>query len=158
MASLAKVFKFSIAELFVLLEAWFVFLWWDLQISFTQYKNWRSEIGNLADSTYIDDSAKVVNFPLPEQLKLIIQLSEIAGRFHIRKMNCLRRCLSQQKMLTKRGFKTSMHIGIRIENDKVKAHAWLTFQGSIINDSEDVLSRYSELKVANEHAILSALK
>ena len=51
-----------------------------------------------------------------------------------------------------------MHIGVSIEEEKLKAHAWLTFQGKVINDSEDVLSRYSELKGANEHDILRALK
>jgi len=154
-ASLAKVFNFTGAELLVLLEAWFIFFKWDLLISFTQYKNWRSEIGDLSG---FNDSTKGVTTPLPEQVKLIIKLSEIAGRFHIRKMNCLRRCLSQQKMLAKRGFNACMHIGVSLEGDKLKAHAWLTLQGTVINDSEDVLSRYSELKVTNEHAILRALK
>jgi len=155
MASLMKVFTFSVTELFVLLEAWFVFLKWDLLISFTQYENWRSGITNL---TELNDPVKKSDSPTSEQIKRIIQLSEIAGRFHIRKMNCLRRCLVQQKMLAKRGINASMQIGVNIEKDKVKAHAWLTFQGNIINDNEDVLSRYSELKIANEHAILCALK
>lgn len=153
--SITNAFKFSTAEYFIILEAWFIFLKWDLLISFTQYKNWRSEIGDL---TNINESIKETDIPLPEQVKLIIKLSETAGRFHFRKMNCLRRCLTQQKMLSKRGFNTRMHIGVSIEENKLKAHAWLTLQGKIINDSEDVLNRYSELKVTNEHQILSALK
>lgn len=153
--SLTKIFKFSTAEYFILLEAWFIFLKWDLLISFTQYKHWRSEIGDL---TNINESIKETKTSLPEQVKLIIKLSETAGRFHFRKMNCLRRCLTQQKMLSKRGFNSRMHIGVSIEENKLKAHAWLTLQGKVINDSEDVLNRYSELKVINEHQILSALK
>jgi len=155
MASLDKIFKFSAAELFVLLEAWFVFFKWDLLISFTQYENWRSEIGDLPASSASITKAKETP---PEQVKHIIKLCEIAGRFHFRKMNCLRRCLSQKQMLAKRGFNTRMHIGVSIEEEQLKAHAWLTLQGNVINDSEDVLSRYSELKGANEHTILSALK
>ena len=75
-----KVFKYSAAELLILLEAWFVFLKWDLLISFTRYENWRSELGILTAS----------NEPratLPEQVKQLIQLSEVEGRFHIRKIN-----------------------------------------------------------------------
>ena len=108
--------------------------------------------------TTLNESEKVISDKNLEQVKQIIQLSEVAGRFHIRKMNCLRRCLSQQKLLAKRGLNASMHIGVFIEKGQVKAHAWLTFQGNIINDNEDVLSRYSELKIANEHAILCSLK
>lgn len=155
---LFKVFKYSVAELFILLEAWFIFLKWDLIISFTQYDNWRSEISKLTSENHPVKEIELTSFEQTKRIKQIIQLSEVAGRFHLRKMNCLRRCLSQQKMLSKRGFNACMHIGVDIEEGKLKAHAWLTFQGKIINDSPEVLIQYSELKMANEHAILSALK
>lgn len=160
MASLAKLFKFSFKELWILLEAWLTFLKWDLLISFSQYERWRNELSGLHNG---NDSTTSAEFsPLPfeqiEQIKKIIKLSEIAGRFHIRKMNCLRRCISQEKMLEKRGFKTRMHIGVRFEEEKLKAHAWLTLQGKVINDSDDVSTRYSELKAISEQDILRHLK
>ncbi|PKH85186.1 lasso peptide biosynthesis B2 protein [Colwellia sp. Bg11-28] len=156
MASLTKLFKFSIKELWVLLEAWFVFVKWDLLISFTQYETWRNKIilsPNLDNATSSIDDAT-----LAKQIKLIIKLSEIAARFQIRKMNCLRRCLSQQQMLKKRGFSAQMHIGVRFEEEQLLAHSWLTLQGKVINDSEDVTDRYSELKLVSEKGILSALR
>ena len=156
MASLTKLFKFSIKELWVLLEAWFIFVKWDLLISFTQYETWRNKIilsPNLDNATSSIDDAT-----LAKQIKLIIKLSEIAARFQIRKMNCLRRCLSQQQMLKKRGFSAQMHIGVRFEEEQLLAHAWLTLQGKVINDSEDVTDRYSELKLVSEKGILSALR
>ena len=156
MASLTKLFKFSIKELWVLLEAWFIFVKWDLLISFTQYETWRNKIilsPNLDNATSSIDDAT-----LAKQIKLIIKLSEIAARFQIRKMNCLRRCLSQQQMLKKRGFSAQMHIGVRFEEEQLLAHAWLTIQGKVINDSEDVIDRYSELKSVSEKGILSALR
>jgi hypothetical protein len=61
-------------------------------------------------------------------------------------------------MLVKRGYKTQMHIGVRFEEQKLKAHAWLTLQGKVINDTDDVSTRYSELKVNNEQTILRHLK
>jgi hypothetical protein len=156
MASLTKLFKFSIKELWVLLEAWFIFVKWDLLISFTQYETWRNKIilsPNLDNATSSIDDAT-----LAKQIKLIIKLSEIAARFQIRKMNCLRRCLSQQQMLKKRGFSAQMHIGVRFEEEQLLAHSWLTLQGKVINDSEDVTDRYSELKLVSEKGILSALR
>ena len=202
MAKLSKLFKFSRAELMVLLEAWFVFLKWDLLISFTRYENWRDKLGVLNNANQSDKADSSVNTELNSQLNLhqnphnnsglnsdvnshlnqkpdlnpqptpkpttntlntieqvnaIIKLSEIAGRFHIRKMNCLRRCISQEKMLKKRGFKPCMHIGVRFENQQLKAHAWLTLQGIVINDSADVSTRYSELKANNPQALLRQL-
>lgn len=158
MAKLAKVFKLSFAELFILIEAWFVFFKWDLLISFTRYTNWRNNIAVFPDSSDFNCSTAEAKTTVPEQVKLIIKLSEITGRAHIRKMNCLRRCLSQQQMLSKRGFTTRMHIGVSIDDEKLKAHAWLTFHGEVINDSNDVTNRYSELKAANQHTILNTLK
>ena len=156
MASLTKLFKFSIKELWVLLEAWFIFVKWDLLISFTQYETWRNKI---VLSPNLDNATSSINdATLAKQIKLIIKLSEIAARFQIRKMNCLRRCLSQQQMLKKRGFSAQMHIGVRFEEEQLLAHAWLTIQGKVINDSEDVIDRYSELKSVSEKGILSALR
>lgn len=156
MASLTKLFKFSVKELWILLEAWFVFVKWDLLISFTKYETWRNEIilsPNLDTATSSINDATLAN-----QIKQIIKLSETAARFQIRKMNCLRRCLSQQQMLKKRGFSAKMHIGVRFEEEQLLAHAWLTIQGKVINDSDDVSTRYSELKVNNEQVILNTLK
>lgn len=223
MADLTKIFKFSRAELLVLLEAWFVFLKWDLLISFTRYENWRDKLGAFNDDNQAKNPSAQINSKLNsqpssqpnsqsntphssqhnsrpnpeqntkqnpkqspeqssqspqqnlqqspqqtvesttntastiEQVKALIKLSEIAGRFHIRKMNCLRRCISQEKMLEKRGFQPCMHIGVRFENEQLKAHAWLTLQGIVINDSEDVATRYSELKANNPHVLLRQL-
>jgi len=156
LASLTKLFKFSVKELWILLEAWFVFVKWDLLISFTKYETWRNEIilsPNLDTATSSINDATLAN-----QIKQIIKLSETAARFQIRKMNCLRRCLSQQQMLKKRGFSAKMHIGVRFEEEQLLAHAWLTIQGKVINDSDDVSTRYSELKVNNEQVILNTLK
>ena len=161
MAKLLKIFKFSAKELLLLVEAWVVFLKWDLLISFTQYEKWRNKIHCLSNlrKPSLNDAEKSANTAItPEQITLIIRLSEISGRFHFRKMNCLRRCVSQQEILVKRSIDTRMHIGIRIEEEKVKAHAWLTLNGRVINDSEEVISLYSELKSANEHNALSTLK
>tara|TARA_R110000744_G_scaffold113328_1_gene212357 strand:+ start:1071 stop:1538 length:468 start_codon:yes stop_codon:yes gene_type:complete len=154
-AKLTKIFTLSITEWLIILEAWFAFLKWDLLISFTQYDKWRNKIYKAPklQKARIEEGAN-----LPEQVKSVIALSEAVGRNHIRKMNCLRRCLTQKQLLAKRGFETCMHIGVNIENDKLKAHAWLSYQGKVINDNDSVNTRYSELKSANEHTILSSLK
>lgn len=153
MASLTKLFKFSVKELCILLEAWFIFVKWDLLISLTKYETWQHKISL---SPPLNNTK--VNINEGALAKKIIKLSEIAARFQMRKTNCLRRCLSQQQLLKKRGFSAKMHIGVRFEDKKLLAHAWLTLQGKVINDNAEVTTRYSELKVNNEQAILKSLK
>lgn len=157
-----KLFSFSKTELSILLEAWIVFLKWDWLISFTQYSNWQGEVANLSSESdtvipvnIVDNLADKASL---SQLTLVIKFSEKIAKHHIRKMNCLRRCLTQKQMLQKRGFITRMHIGVAMDNEKLKAHAWLSFQGKVINDTDDVTTRYSELKAKNEHTILKSFK
>jgi hypothetical protein len=153
MANFSKVFTFTLKELFILLEAWFIFLKWDFLISFMKYNTWRNQLTKLN----VQEESTTISIFIFEQVKQIIELSEIAGRFHFRKMNCLRRCIVQQKLLEKRGVKARMHIGVRFKDTTLIAHAWLTLQGKIINDSADVSSRYSELKAGKEHDLLAQL-
>jgi hypothetical protein len=158
MSLFTKLFSLSKTELSILLEAWVVFLKWDWLISFTQYSNWQGEIANLTsenDAVAPENKADEASL---SQLTLVIKLSEKVAKHHIRKMNCLRRCLTQKQMLQKRGYPTRMHIGVAIDNETLKAHAWLTYQGKIINDSDDVTTRYGELKAKNEQAILRSFK
>jgi hypothetical protein len=156
MANLTKLFTFTLKELFILFEAWCTFLKYDLLISFTKYENWRADVSKLSNVN--EPKNHLARTMSDKQVKAIINLSEIAGRFHLRKMNCLRRCISQEKILEKRGVQTRMHIGVRFEKEKLFAHVWLTLQGVVINDSDEVSMRYSELKSLGEQDILRHLK
>jgi hypothetical protein len=61
-------------------------------------------------------------------------------------MNCLRRTLAQQKILRRRGLHSNLHIGVRMSDNNLEAHAWLSWQGGVQNDSADVGERYAELQ------------
>lgn len=158
MFALTKLFSLTKSELSILLEAWLVFLKWDWLISFTQYGNWQAEIANLSEIKNSAINNKERDETSLAQVAQVVKLSEKIARHHLRKMNCLRRCLTQKQMLQKRGYTTQMHIGVAIDNEKLKAHAWLTYQGKVINDTDDVTTRYNELKAKNEHAILKSFK
>lgn len=154
--SVKKLLKLNIKELWLLTYAWLVFLKWDLLISFIDFKKWRAQISHLALEN--NNNTLTTNTANLTEIKLIINISEIAGRRHIKKMNCLRRCLTQKQLLNRRGYQCNLHLGVTIEQGNLKAHSWLSFQGLVINDSEDVSTRYSELKVASEQDIFCALK
>ena len=135
------------SEWLVFLEAWCLFLKWDGIISLLDYQKWHQAISR-PPKTIRPVSASV--------LANIIRLSEMAGRNHLRKMNCLRRCLCQKQLLNRRGVGCQIHFGVALQsNGKVKAHAWLSHQGEIINDSQAVVQLYSEL--TQQQAPLGAL-
>ena len=140
----------SLKQLVFICEAWWVFLKWDLLISFFNYKYW--------PITFDKNATIIEGNPGLSQVLDIIRLSEKVGRHHIRKMNCLRRCLCQQQLLEKRHYICDLHIGVKVSLNGVKAHSWLTFNNMLINDSEELIKQYTELEKSTNSNILAALR
>jgi hypothetical protein len=73
-------------------------------------------------------------------------------------MNCLRRCLCQQQLLATKHYVCQLHIGVKITDNNVQAHSWLSYEGALINDSEELIKQYTELEKSTNTKILSALR
>lgn len=56
---------------------------------------------------------------------------------------CLSRSLLLCWLLRRRGVDTDLRIGVRIEGDQLKAHAWVEYQGVPINDAVDIGARFA---------------
>ncbi len=59
--------------------------------------------------------------------------------------NCLSTSLALQWLLRRRGVATSLRIGARFENGALRAHAWVEWDGVVVNDTADVAERYAPL-------------
>lgn len=147
----AKLLSLPRDQLWVFIDAWCLFLKWDFLVSTIPYSRWR---------------AKITTSPLPQSataaaslpaIQIIINTSEKAARNHLRKMNCLRRCLCQRQLLAKRKIASDLHFGVALEQGRVAAHCWLTWQGIVINDSNDVVQQYTELTRTPEQSIEAML-
>jgi Transglutaminase-like superfamily len=134
-------------------EAWLTLAWVDFQVSFIPYAYWRDEL-----TEGIHPSRGRADATLPLDIRLLISLSESAGRHHWRKMNCLRRCFAQQRILKRRNITTTLHIGVTKSDGLLKAHSWLSCAGRVINDSDDVDSRYAELETETPARLRALLK
>jgi len=132
----------------VLTEAWLTLAWVDLVISFTPYRRWRHWLQLQAPELAQQDAAieSAVNESMQRRVEHIIRLSETAARNHVRTMNCLRRTLAQQRLLRRRHLTSRIHIGVRKGETALEAHAWLSWQGRVLNDAADVSKRYAELQ------------
>ncbi|TCS37157.1 lasso peptide biosynthesis B2 protein [Reinekea marinisedimentorum] len=130
--------KLSPAQWKQLLEAWLLFIIWDRRLQKKAYESWRKNISNA--TTNGPGSASL------SEVLAIIRIIEIAGRHHFVKVNCLRRCLTQKQMLTKRQVPVTIHFGVKLTAGRIDAHCWLVWNGIVINDSPEVVESYSELK------------
>jgi hypothetical protein len=76
-------------------------------------------------------------------------LVDAAARNHVVAMTCLRRSLTLQKMLKRRGVQAQVVIGVRKDADKpLDAHAWVELQGAVLNDRPDIAERFPRLRSA----------
>lgn len=127
------------------IRAWFTFLLWHIRIRFSNYKAWQNRV---FPTTATSQSGYPANF---------VATIEKAGRHHLCHMNCLRRCLVTMEMSHRIDIYPTIHFGVKIENGVTKAHCWLSLNGALINDSEEVVSAYTELKTKNTSALFKNL-
>lgn len=57
--------------------------------------------------------------------------------------NCLARSLALLRVVRRRGADATLRIGVRLEDGKVAAHAWVEWDGHVLNDTREVLARFS---------------
>lgn len=140
-AKLQALVKLEWRDILLLIEAWLMLAWVDLVISLVPYKYWR---GWLLAPQLVQQQSIAYN---PNAVDHIIHVAESAARNHLRPMNCLRRTLAQQKLLRRRDVQGSLSIGVRKVGEVLEAHAWLCWQGRVLNDAPDVAKRYAELQL-----------
>lgn len=59
--------------------------------------------------------------------------------------NCLSRSLVLWWMLRRRGVPVTLHLGVSRRDAQLAAHAWVEQEGVVLNDTQDVRSRYAPL-------------
>jgi len=56
--------------------------------------------------------------------------------------NCLSRSLTLWWLLRRQGLESELRIGVSTTGGRFEAHAWIEFQGTVINDQPDVRERF----------------
>jgi hypothetical protein len=133
-----KLTKLSLQQQGIVLHAWLLFVVWHIKISYLPYRLWR-------DALY--KHCEIQDDPTLHLRAIdITRLIEKAGRHHIVKINCLRRCMVQKQILEAHNINSQLSIGVKKEQEKLSAHCWLVVNNHIINDSDDETKRYIELQ------------
>lgn len=59
--------------------------------------------------------------------------------------NCLSQSLALSRLLRRRGITPDLRLGVRLTGSKFDAHAWVEYDGRVLNDTQDVQTRFSAL-------------
>jgi hypothetical protein len=79
------------------------------------------------------------------RINRIAHLVNVAAYNLPRRANCLDRSVVLWWMLSRRGLITEVRFGARREANGLAAHAWVEFNGIVLNDSEDIAQEYVPL-------------
>jgi len=75
---------------------------------------------------------------------------DIAARYHLYPMTCLRRSLVLQRLLGQQGIAADLQIGVRKKEENLDAHAWLEYHGQPIGESEYITGYFAPLATTLE--------
>jgi len=82
----------------------------------------------------------------------LARLVDIASRHHLRPMRCLQRAVVLQGFLVRRGRETELRIGVRKQQGRMHAHAWLETAGTPLAESPEIAALFLPLAPAREVA------
>jgi hypothetical protein len=78
-----------------------------------------------------------------EQARRTARMVSIAARRGLYQANCLPQSLVLWALLRRQAIESDLRIGVRKENGKFEAHAWIEIQGAALNDLADVGLRFA---------------
>jgi len=71
------------------------------------------------------------------------RMVDAASRYGVARGNCLSKSITLWWLLRRQGIPVQLRFGARKTGARFEAHAWVELDGRVINDSEDVRTRYS---------------
>lgn len=81
--------------------------------------------------------------PTLEEMSAMGALVNLAGRYAPGPATCLTRSLLLRWLLSRSGANTELRIGVKLDQGKLDAHAWVEAGGVPINDARDVAERFA---------------
>ena len=106
---------------------------------FRRFQTWLEQVRPLPPRPEVRESHL-------EQALATARLVQAAARYSPFRPACLPQSLVLWWLLRRQGLAGELHIGVKPpQGYRLEAHAWVEFQGLVLNDSEDVARRFSLL-------------
>lgn len=96
--------------------------------------------------------SKVVNSETPSDARRTVAVMQMAARHTFGSPNCLPQSLVCWALLRRRGIESELRIGTRKVGGEFEAHAWVEYQGQVLNDRSDVRERFATFDQAIDSA------
>ena len=84
------------------------------------------------------------------RIQRTVQMARLAARHALGAPTCLTQSLVCWWLLRGQGIDSDLRIGTRKENGQFEAHAWVEYQGLVLNDRSDVQQRFTPFAEAIE--------
>jgi hypothetical protein len=75
--------------------------------------------------------------------RTVARLVDAAARNCPLSSSCLARSLTLWRLLARQGIGADLRLGVRQEGDRIAAHAWVEYQGAVLNDDAGVHQRFA---------------
>jgi hypothetical protein len=137
---LRTLLSFSARDWLLFIQAWSLLLIVDIALRTLPFRKVQHWIA----------SAHPMKGANEDQALTAIQRSSLfldrAARYHLYPMTCLRRALGLHWLLSKQGIHADLHFGVRREQGKLQAHAWLEYKGQPIDARDALPQQYMPLR------------
>jgi len=80
---------------------------------------------------------------LQEEVQITCRMVRAALRYSLAQYSCLEESLTLWYLLRKQGIPACLRIGVRKENEKFEAHAWVEHDGEALNQDEAMHKHYA---------------
>jgi hypothetical protein len=146
MARVWKLLKLPAAEQWLLAQALLLLPVNRLSLRLLGFNRWSGILANWAPGTEHPTSsgplAEAANATIAAQSRQTAKIVNWASCYGIFGGNCLQRSLTLWWILRRQGINSGLKIGARLNHGQIEAHAWVECFGAVLNDGEDVASRF----------------
>jgi hypothetical protein len=80
------------------------------------------------------------------EIRRVVQMVKLAVKYSPPWASCLRKSLVLWYLLRRKGIESELRIGSRRNEGKFEGHAWIEYQGMVLNDTPDVRERFVVFK------------
>ncbi len=95
-------------------------------------------LGRWPSGRALDDEEQVL-----AQVRATVRLVQGAAAWSLHRPTCLHRSLTLWWLLRRQGVASELRIGVRMEQGRFEAHAWVEREGVALNDGSDVNLRFA---------------
>ena len=81
--------------------------------------------------------------PAESLARTVVRIVTAAAAHGPYRANCLQQSVTLWWLLRRRGLESELRIGTRKEDGRFDAHAWVEFDGRVLNEGRDVGARYA---------------